>query len=96
MFSVLTCSFVGQSVPALKGSKNEKKKVTKKTAAFKLKTPGPTTTICIRMRRKGTQRKHSSLALKYLAKDEKLLDLENRLVVAKGEEEGVGWTGSLG
>ena len=24
------------------------------------------------------------------------MDLENRLVVAKGEEEGVGWTGSLG
>ena len=26
----------------------------------------------------------------------KLMDLENRLVVAKWEEEGVGWTGSLG
>ena len=25
----------------------------------------------------------------------KLMDLENRLAVAKGEEEGVGWTGSL-
>ena len=24
------------------------------------------------------------------------MDLENRLVVAKGEEEGVGWTGFLG
>ena len=24
------------------------------------------------------------------------MDLENRPVVAKGEEEGVGWTGSLG
>ena len=24
------------------------------------------------------------------------MDLENRLVVAKGEGEGVGWTGSLG
>ena len=24
------------------------------------------------------------------------MDMENRLVVAKGEEEGVGWTGSLG
>ena len=23
------------------------------------------------------------------------MDLENRLLVAKGEEEGVGWTGSL-
>ena len=28
--------------------------------------------------------------------EKKLTDLENRLVVAKGEEEGVGWTGSLG
>ena len=26
----------------------------------------------------------------------KLMDLDNRLVVAKGEWEGVGWTGSLG
>ena len=24
------------------------------------------------------------------------MDVENRFVVAKGEEEGVGWTGSLG
>ena len=24
------------------------------------------------------------------------MDVENRLAVAKGEEEGVGWTGSLG
>ena len=24
------------------------------------------------------------------------MDMENRLVVAKGEEEGVAWTGSLG
>ena len=24
------------------------------------------------------------------------MDIENRLVVAKGEREGVGWTGSLG
>ena len=28
--------------------------------------------------------------------EKKLLDLENRLVVAKEEEEGVGWTGNLG
>ena len=30
--------------------------------------------------------------------DKKLMDLENRLVVAKGEgeEEGMGWTGNLG
>ena len=28
--------------------------------------------------------------------EKKLLDMENRLVVAKGEREGVGWTGSLG
>ena len=26
----------------------------------------------------------------------RLIDLENRLVVAMGEGEGVGWTGSLG
>ena len=33
-----------------------------------------------------------------LTTEKKLMDLENRLVVAKGEreEEGVGWTGSLG
>ena len=28
--------------------------------------------------------------------EKKLVDLENRVVVAKGEWEGVGWTGSLG
>ena len=28
--------------------------------------------------------------------EKKLMDLENRLVVAKGEGEGVGWTGNLG
>ena len=27
---------------------------------------------------------------------EKIMDLENRLVVAQGEGEGVGWTGNLG
>ena len=31
-----------------------------------------------------------------LSIEKKIMDLENRLVVAKGEEEGVGWTGSLG
>ena len=31
-----------------------------------------------------------------LSTKQKLMDLENRLVVAKGEEEGVGWIGSLG
>ena len=33
-----------------------------------------------------------------LSTEKKLLDLENKLVVAKGEgeREGVGWTGSLG
>ena len=31
-----------------------------------------------------------------LSTEEKLMDLENRLVVAKGEVEGVGWMGSLG
>ena len=30
-----------------------------------------------------------------LSTKKKLMDLENRLVVAKGEEEGVGWTGKL-
>jgi len=29
-------------------------------------------------------------------KKNKLMDLENRFVVAKGGGEGVGWTGSLG
>ena len=29
-------------------------------------------------------------------REKKLMDLENRLVVAKMEEEGVGWTGNLG
>ena len=29
-------------------------------------------------------------------KKKKLMDLENRLVLAKGKEEGVGWTGNLG
>ena len=31
-----------------------------------------------------------------LSTEKKLMDLENRLVVAKGKGEGVGWTGSLG
>ena len=31
-----------------------------------------------------------------LSTEKKLMDLENRLVVAKGEGEGVGWIGSLG
>ena len=31
-----------------------------------------------------------------LSTEKKLMDMENRLVVAKGEEKGVGWTGSLG
>ena len=30
-----------------------------------------------------------------LSTEKKLIDLKNRLVVAKGEGEGVGWTGSL-
>ena len=30
-----------------------------------------------------------------LSKEKKLMDLKNSLVVAKGEEEGVEWTGSL-
>ena len=31
-----------------------------------------------------------------LSTEKKLMDLENGLVVAKGEGEGVGWTGSPG
>ena len=31
-----------------------------------------------------------------LSLKKKLMDLKNRLVVAKGEGEGVGWTGNLG
>ena len=31
-----------------------------------------------------------------LSTEEKIMDLEKRLVVAKGEEEGIGWTGNLG
>ena len=31
-----------------------------------------------------------------LSTEKKIMDLENRLVVAKGEGEGVRWTGSLG
>ena len=31
-----------------------------------------------------------------LSTEKKLIDLENRLVVAKGEEEGVEWMGNLG
>ena len=31
-----------------------------------------------------------------LSTEKKIMDMENRLVVAKGEGEGVGWTGKLG
>ena len=31
-----------------------------------------------------------------LSTEKKIMDLENRLVVAKREEEGVEWTGNLG
>ena len=31
-----------------------------------------------------------------LSTEKKLMDLENKLVIAKEEGEGVGWTGSLG
>ena len=31
-----------------------------------------------------------------LSTEKKIMDLENRLVVAKGEGERVGWTGNLG
>ena len=31
-----------------------------------------------------------------ISTEKKLMDLEKRLLVAKGEKEGVGWTGNLG
>ena len=31
-----------------------------------------------------------------LSTEKKIMDLKNRVAVAKGEGEGVGWTGSLG
>ena len=31
-----------------------------------------------------------------LSTEKKIMDLENRLAVAMGEEEGVGWMGNLG
>ena len=31
-----------------------------------------------------------------LSTEKKIMDLENRLVIAKGEGEGVGWIGCLG
>ena len=36
------------------------------------------------------------MAQKNLSTEKKIMDLENRLVVAKGEGERVGWMGSLG
>ena len=36
------------------------------------------------------------MAQRKLSTEKKIMDLENRLVFAKGEEEGVGWIGSLG
>ena len=36
----------------------------------------------------------SDIFLKYLQNRNRLMDIENRRVVAKGEGEGVGWTGS--
>ena len=38
----------------------------------------------------------SSMAQMNLSAEKKIMDLENRLVVAKGEGEGVGWLGILG
>ena len=35
------------------------------------------------------------MAQMYLSTEKKLMDLENRFAVAKGEEVGMGWTGSL-
>ena len=34
--------------------------------------------------------------MNHLQKRNKLMNMESRLVVAKGEREGVGWTGSRG
>ena len=31
-----------------------------------------------------------------LSTEKKIMDMQNRLVVAKGEGEGMGWTGTLG
>ena len=36
------------------------------------------------------------MALMNFSIEKKIMDLENRLVVANGEGEGVGWIGSLG
>ena len=36
------------------------------------------------------------MAQMYLSTEKKLMDLENRLVVAKEEGKGVGWMGNLG
>ena len=36
------------------------------------------------------------MAQRNLSAEKKIMDLENRLVVANGEGEGVGWIGSLG
>ena len=36
------------------------------------------------------------MAQRNLCTEKKLMDLENRLVIAVGEGEGVGWTGNLG
>ena len=39
---------------------------------------------------------HGDMAQMSLSTETKLMDLENRLVVVKGEGEGVGWIGNLG
>ena len=36
------------------------------------------------------------MAQMILSTEKKIMVMENRLVVAKGEEEGMGWTGNLG
>ena len=36
------------------------------------------------------------MAHRNLSTEKKIMDLENRFVVAKGEREGMGWMGSLG
>ena len=40
--------------------------------------------------------KRVKLLNKSLCVEKKLMDFENRLLVAKGKREGVGWTGNMG
>ena len=44
----------------------------------------------------GKESEKEYTAQKNLSTEKELMDWKNRLVVARGEREGVGWTGSLG